>query len=214
MRKIFSPTTLQLLLIGCLLSCTTNTYAQPFSVRSSTGVVHLSLSDWSKFSSGLPNAFYTKNNPNLYYGVSFHYALNSDHSINTGTELIRSSASWSDTFSVVSWKFQGIPLFLGYEYRILTFNEHFTPVAGLGISYFISEVNTQESFFNQTLKRTGNGYGIHISLGLLSQLTTSLSMISQVRYRYSDGMAFSGNKDDIKVEFSGIDFSVGLEWTF
>jgi hypothetical protein len=183
-------------------------------VRTLAGVAHLPLSDWSNFFGGLSNSFYTKNNPNLYYGVSFHYALNSDHSINIGTELLRTSASLSDSTVVIDWKFRGIPISIGYEYRIMTFNEHFTPVAGLGISYFISEVNAHDSFFNQTLKRTGNGYGIHTSLGLLSQLTTSLSMISQARYRYSNGMAFSGSKNDIKVEFSGFDFSVGLEWTF
>ncbi|MBN1398013.1 MAG: outer membrane beta-barrel protein [Bacteroidetes bacterium] len=212
MRRIFSPTSLKILLIACLLSYTTSTYAQSLSVRSSVGVVHLPLSDWSKFWGGPSNSFYTKNNPNLYYGISLHYAINSKHSISTGTELIKSSASLSDSLLVVNWKFQGIPVSIGYEYKIVTFNERFTPVVGLGCSYFISEVNVKVNGVDQNSNRRGKGYGIHMSLGLLSQLTESLSMITQVRYRYSDGMAFSDNKDDIKVEFSGFDFSVGLEF--
>lgn len=206
--------TLSFLLIVFIFHCTSSLYAQSITVRPSVGVVHLPLSDWSKFFGGFPNSFYTKNNPNLYYGISLHYALSPDHSIMIGTESIKSSATLSDSlFLTVEWKFQGIPFSIGYEYRIVTFNERFTPVAGLGISYFISEVNARNNYFNQTSKRTGNGYGVHLSLGLISQLMKSLSMISQARYRYSDGMAFSSNKNDIKVEFSGFDFSVGVGWT-
>jgi len=188
--------------------------AQSVSVRASFGVVDLPLSDWSKFFGELSNSFYVKNNPNVFYALSFHYPINSNHSINVGTELIKTTALLSDPPLIVDWKFQGIPITLGYEYRILTFNERFTPVVGAGISYFFSEVSAKDHFFNQTLTRTGNGYGIHASLGLISQLTTTLSLISQGRYRYSDGMAFSGSKNDTKVQFSGFDISMGLAWDF
>lgn len=188
--------------------------AQSISVRASFGVVDLPLSDWSKFFNGQSNSFYVKNNPNLYYALSFHYPINTNHSISVGTELIRTSALLTDPIVTVDWRFHGIPITLGYEYRTMTFNERFTPVVGAGVSYFFSQVNAKDHFFNQTSTRTGNGYGIHASLGLISQLTTTLSFISQGRYRYSDGMAFSGSKNDIKVQFSGFDFSIGLAWDF
>lgn len=225
------------------------TYAgsSPFSLRTSVGAVHLPLSDWSDFSREISDSYYQKKNPNIYYSLSLNYALGKHHSINLGTELIKTSASLSsvmfitnyllDTLDVVPLviknEFQGIPVTLGYEYKLSTFNQRFSPVVGIGASYFISEVeaeviNISGSPFISSLpkeKRTGRGYGFHASLGLISKLTESLSMISQIRYRYSDGMAFSGKKDtiktgtigaqdDIKVEFTGFDFSVGIGWNF
>jgi hypothetical protein len=210
--------------------------SSPFSLRVSVGAIHLPLSDWSDFSGKISDSYYQKKNPNIYYGLSLNYALGKHHSLNLGTELIKTSASLSsvmfitnyllDTLDVVPlvirWKFQGIPVTLGYEYKLSTFNQRFSPVVGIGASYFISEVeaevlNISGSPFISSLpkeKRTGRGYGFHASLGLISKLTESLSMISQVRYRYSDGMAFTDKKDSIKVEFTGFDFSVGIGWNF
>jgi hypothetical protein len=191
-----------------------NSYTQTYSVRASVGVVDLPLNDWSRFFGSFSNSFYKKNNPNLYYSLTIHKALNSSHSISIGTELIRSNASLSDSAIVIDWKFQGIPITIGYEYSICRFNEHFIPTFGVGVSYFISEVAAHDNLFNQKLKRYGNGYGVHASLGLKSELSQKISIISQLRYRYSDGMAFTDKKGAIKVEFTGVDFSTGLCWTF
>jgi opacity protein-like surface antigen len=92
--------------------------------------------------------------------------------------------------------------------------EHFIPLVGIGISYVFSEVEATDHFFDRTESRHGTGYGVHGSVGLIAQLTDSLGMVTQVRYRYSDGMAFSGAEADVKVEFTGLDVSIGLEWTF
>ncbi len=165
------------------------------------------------------DSHYQQNNPNLYYALSVHYVLSEHHSINLGTELMRTTASLSypivGTLGHVDWHIQGIPLSLGYEYRVTTFNEHFTPVAGVGVSYFFSQLEAQvsENVISPTGKRTGKGYGVHGSLGLITEMTRALSMVTQVRYRYSNGMAFTDPEGDIKVEFTGVDFSVGLAWT-
>jgi hypothetical protein len=198
--------------IGSFLAISSNAGAQPVSVRLVVGAVDLPLSDWSKFSQGIGNSFYSKNNPNPYYALSIHYAIDSHHSVYVGTELVTTSASASDSAIILDWKFQGIPIILGYEYKVLTFNRYFTPVIGAGVSYFISEVKAEEHLSSFGEKRTGDGYGIHASLGLISKLATSLNMITQARYRYSNGMAFSEARNDIKVEFSGFDVSVGLEY--
>jgi opacity protein-like surface antigen len=203
-----------LLFIGLLSLYSNIACAQPFSVRTSIGAAYLPLHDWSDFFSKFSDSYYSKNNPNLYYSLSVHYDLNANHSINIGTELIQSTASLSDPTSTDDWKFQGIPITVGYEYSALRFNDHFTPFLGAGISYCISEVAGHSHLFNQTLKRYGNGYGVHASLGLKSELTQKLSMISQLRYRYSNGMAFTGSKNDVKVEFTGFDFCTGLSWSF
>ena len=204
-----------LILFGALLLlCAKSTYAQEFYIQTSAGVVYLPFYDWSNFASNVSNATYSKNDPNFYYALSVQYRLNSYHFISIGTELIRSTASESNSLVIVDWKFQGIPITLGYEYRPFTFNEHFTPTFGAGISYFISEVDAYDNLFNHTLKRYGDGYGVHASIGLNSELSKSLSLISQIRYRYSNGMAFTDKKGDIKVEFTGFDFNTGLSWAF
>jgi hypothetical protein len=97
---------------------------------------------------------------------------------------------------------------------MLNFNEHFTIILGAGVSYFISEAAAHDDYFNFTSKRYGNGYGIHSSAGLNAELTRQLCLISQIRFRYSDGMGFTDKKGSIKVEFTGFDFSTGLSWTF
>lgn len=205
---------LLLLPIAFVLICFNNSDAQPISVQTSVGFVHLPFSDWSRFFGGTSNSFYSKNNPNVYYCLSVHYALRSDHAIVLGTELIRSTASSSSSLATIDWKFQGLPITIGYEYTVLRFTEYFTPVLAAGISYFISDVVAHENFLNTTLKRHGNGYGIQASAGLNTQLTPELGMISRFRYRYSNGMAFTDTKGAIKVEFTGFDFSTGLSWTF
>ncbi len=192
--------------------------AQPVSIRASIGFAHLPLPAWSDFWGQVQdNSRYQQNNPNLYYALSVHYAFSEHHSINLGAELVRTTASLSypvdNTLGVVDWHFQGIPLTLGYEYRLTGFNEHFIPVAGAGVSYFFSQVEASNNLPQQNLKRTGKGYGVHGSVGLISEMTQALSMVTQVRYRYSNGMAFTDPDGDIKVEFTGVDVSVGLAWT-
>ena len=191
-----------------------NSAAQEFSIRTSVGVVHLPFYDWSKFWGEFSNSFFSKNNPNLYYGLNVYYSLNSDNAINIGTEIINSSASLSNIDGTIDWKFRGIPITLGYEYKILDFNKGSALILGAGFSYFISKVTAHDSYFNITLNRNGNGYGIQASVGLSAELTENIGMISQVRYRYSDGMAFTDKKGSIKVEFTGFDFSTGLSYSF
>ncbi len=189
-------------------------FGQAFSVRASAGVVYLPLPDWSSFFGTLSNSWYVKNNPNLYYAASVHYSFDSTHSVYLGGEILQSKVSMSDPSMVVDWQFQGIPVTLGYEFRAFRFSDHFTPYVGAGVSYVISHLRAHDNVFNHVLMRYGNGYGVHLALGIESSLTQNLGTISQIRYRYSDGMAFSEPKDAIKVEFTGFDFSTGIAWSF
>jgi opacity protein-like surface antigen len=214
--------TLALLSIVCTLQAHVD--AQTVSVRGSIGCAYLPMADWSDFFGEIVNSNYQKNNPNTYVAFSLHCTFSEHHSVNVGAEVIRSSASLTTTppmFSlpgpgaiVIDWKFQGIPLSVGYEYRFTPFSEHFLPLVGIGVSYVWSEVEATDHFFDRSDSRKGTGYGVHGSVGLVAQVTNSLGMVTQVRYRYSDGMAFSGANDDVRVEFTGLDVSIGLEWTF
>ena len=214
-----------LLIVLLSLASSPELNAQPLSIRGSIGVAHLPLPAWSDFWGDVEaNSHYQQNNPNVYYALSVHYALSEHHSINLGTEFIRTTASLSspmdNTLGVADWHIQGIPLTLGYEYRVSAFNEHFIPVAGAGVSYFFSQVDASFDQLGETDNanhvsdtRTGKGYGVHGSLGLISEMTQALSIVTQVRYRYSNGMAFTDSEGDVKVEFTGVDVSVGVAWT-
>jgi outer membrane protein W len=123
------------------------------------------------------------------------------------------TGSW---FSTVKWKFRGIPITFGYEFCPVTSAEGFTPYVGVGTSFFFSKVEGEvmDPFFPSKGERTGKGYGLHGAIGFQSRISSSISTIWQARYRYSNGMAFTDNEGDVKVEFTGFDFSVGLGLNF
>ncbi|HXF49813.1 MAG TPA: outer membrane beta-barrel protein [Verrucomicrobiae bacterium] len=228
--KTFSLVALAALVFSSFL-LSTSASAGSFSIRAMAGVAHLPLSDWSNFIESTANPhYYQKNNPNPLYALSVHYKFTPHHSVSLGSELVRASASMGflmyqtdgtgDTigswFSTVKWKFRGIPISLGYEVSPFSVSETFSPYLGAGASIFFSKVEGEviDSFFSYKAKRTGTGYGLHGTIGFQSRLSSSVSTIWQARYRYSNGMAFTDNEGDIKVEFTGFDFSVGLGLNF
>lgn len=228
--KIFSLVALAaLVFFSSLLS--TPAFAGSFSIRAMAGVAHVPLSDWSNFIESTANPhYYQKNNPNPIYGLSIHYGLSPRHSVNLGTELVQTRASESSLlyqldstgnptgswFSTVKWKFRGIPITLGYEVSPFSVSETFSPYLGAGASFFFSKVTGEviDPYVPSKVKRTGKGYGLHGAIGFQSRLSSVVSTIWQVRYRYSDGMAFTDEEGSIKVEFTGFDFSVGLGLNF
>jgi len=96
-----------------------------------------------------------------------------------------------------------------------------SPFFGAGVSYFISKLEFKSfavydpfffGLFNEQGAREGKGYGFHVYLGLQSQITQHLHFISRLRGRYADGMGFTDKKGSIKVEFTGIDITLGIDW--
>lgn len=228
--KIFSLFALAALVFSPSLP-STPAFAGSFSLRVTGGVAHLPLSDWSNFAKTIANPnYYQQNNPNPIYGLSFHYNLNQHHSMNLGTELLQTRASQSSLlyqfdsagnptgswFSTAKMKFQGIPITLGYEVSPFSVSETFSPYLGAGASFFFSEVTGEviDPYVPSKVIRTGKGYGLHGAIGFQSHLSSVVSTVWQARYRYSNGMAFTDNDEDVKVEFSGFDFSVGLGLNF
>lgn len=225
----------KLSILALFLSCS-HVLAQPshFSLRVAVGAVHLPLSGWSDFfSAPSGNVDYRKDDVNFYPGLSVHYHIDNHHALGLGTELIKTSATGIFAQTLfdangnitgfiplkIDWKFKGIPITISYEYAALGANKNFRPAIGIGVSYFMSKVEAQTTNLanllldEQKTARKGRGYGIHAHLALHTQLHKRLNLISQVRYRYSDGMAFSGKKEDVKIEFTGFDFSLGIGWS-
>jgi hypothetical protein len=207
----------------------------PLSFRVKAGVAHLPMSSWKSFTgiTNFPTDKYTTETPTVISGVTIYWKLSEKHSISLGSEVLKPKISWvgvlplineaSDTVGFsplrLDWAFRTIPLTIGYEYKTGIWKDGFEPVIGLGASLMFSEVKVKYvsisnvyTIHNSSEKRTGEGYGIDGSLGFHNKISKHLSSIWQVRYRYSDGMYFSDEPGDTNVEFTGFDFSIGLEF--
>lgn len=132
---------------------------------------------------------------------------------------------------VIDWDFESIPVGLSYEYYPNSIKAKLSPFIGMGVSYFFSEVNSKLNYLGkspyqdvlympgyyenpQKSHRDGSGYGLQIYAGLEYHLNQHLSTIFRLRARYADGMAFTDKPGAIKVEFTGVDFTLGLGWRF
>ncbi len=222
-----------------ILAAVSASYSQEtrFSVRANVGAAYLPLTAWNDFvgKTNLQTDLYEICNPIVYGGASVIYRISEEHFVSIASEVLRPQRKFvgsllnvtsnSDTIGFfplrIDWNFTGIPLTLGYEYHTGFLKNRFEPVVGIGVSYFFSEVTTKSividsprsSYFKQNLKRTGRGYGVNTSIAFQTKLNDSFKTLWQIRYRYSNGMAFTDNKGDIKVEFSGFDFAVGVEYS-
>lgn len=222
-----------LLIVGGPWSLTqAEAHAGSIALRVFAGGVHLPLKEWSDFFGQTSDGYYRQDRFNLYTGGTIHYRLRSHHAVSVGIEVLKTSPSLRISqrlideqgndlgpfITVTHWKMQGIPLTVGYEYTFGVDSSHWAPVVGVGGSYWVSQVEGQTTVLSPPtgvaspppLKRTGKGYGLQVSIGVRLQVTRHLVGIPQLRYRYANGMAFSGRKQDIDVEFTGIDGSVGV----
>jgi len=225
------------LYIGSFLFSAQESIAQfsKISIRGNTGVGYLPLKDWENFSGEIGLSHFSKNRFGSYRGIDIDYHIAEKHSIVLTLEDIRTSASLfgveifttvTDTIGyasyVIDWNFKTTPIELSYEFYPTGLRRKVSPFFGIGISYFISEVKAKyfeiynSLFEKQTQEdtRDGKGYGFHIYVGLQSQIMQHLYLISCLKGRYANGMGFTDKESDIKVEFTGVDFTFGAGWRF
>jgi len=195
----------------------------PTSIRIGFGGINYPLREWSNFMGEIINGTYERDKINIYGYLSFYYSLNPKHSLFVGTELLRTTAQLKCDLvvakSTTDYNFQGIPINIGYEYKMPTKHLLFSPILDFGLSYFISQAKcyttTDPAIFPpQTLTRKGKGYGVNGGLGFISQFTNSFYSTFQFRARYADGMYFTDQKEDIVIEFSSYDIHLGIGWCF
>lgn len=206
------------------------------SVSVSGGAGYVSLEDWEDFWSTIGNSKYEKDKLGTFLESRVVYHLSSKHALALNVENIRTEAAlyyvmsmWiypggEDTLFIAclkEWCFSAVPAGLSYEYYPKGSEKKVSPFFGVGVSYFFSEVEAKGSYlqkerFGPTSRRTrkGEGYGLHLYVGVQSKLAKHLLIFSRVRGRYADGMAFTDKKGAIKVEFTGVDFTMGLGWRF
>jgi outer membrane protein W len=225
---------LVLLCAAVVLCCAQESMARldRISVSVSGGAGHLPLSDWEEFAS-ISSSHFEKDKLGTYLDFRVAYHLTNKHALALNVESIRTSATLHFNLvdytspldpqtAVNDWDFRAIPIGISYEFYPRSVEEKVSPFFGAGASYFFSEVKDKSWFLNEGVfedlgsegTRDGEGYGLHAYVGVQSQLTDYLLVVSRVRARYADGMAFTDKKEDVKVEFTGVDFTLGLGWRF
>ena len=206
------------------------------SVSLSGGAGYLPLKDWEDFATSISSSHFEKDKFGSYLDLRAVYHLTDRHAVALNVENINTSASLyhamaltgptGDTSgyasSVNTWDFSAIPVGLSYEFYPVRSDESTSLFLGVGVSYFFSELEYKSWFLHDGFfgdlgskgTRDGEGYGVHAYVGVQSQLTEQLLVESRLRGRYADGMAFTDEERDVKVEFTGMDFTLGLGWRF
>ena len=195
----------------------------PISIRFNAGAINYPLLEWFNFVGDVDSSVYKKDNVNPYVSLACYYGLSSKHSVFIGTEYLRTNASlYSNCNNVeenITWEFKATPINIGYEYKLVKNKTSLCPIFTIGAAYFISELygeaySTPAIFPPEKATRTGNGYGFFGSVGIQKQITESFCGSVNFRARYSDGMYFTDDKEDIDVEFTSFDLNFGIGWIF
>ncbi len=222
-------------LVFCFM---TVSMAQPgnITVTASGGAGYLPLEDWKDFASSGSLSYCKRDRFGSYLDFRLAFHISEKHGLAVNLEKINVSALRYDVMLYrsetgditgnapyyIKWDFEAIPIGLSYEYYPRSTKESICPFFGVGGSFLISKVKARDTFLynsplpdpTQRSTRDGNGYGFHVYVGLQSKLTDHLLLISRLRGRYADGMAFTDNERDVKVEFTGVDLTLGIGWRF
>jgi outer membrane protein W len=221
-----------------ILFFSNSSQAQPnrFSFTLSGGAGYVPLDDWKDFFSGITMSHYQREKLGTFLEARVAYHLTDKHAIAFNVENISMSAFLCGAMTlgdytptpedhacyVDQWDFSARPIGLSYEFFPLGYQEKISPFLGTGASYFFSKAVAKSHFLNngrfQGLdsgsSRNGDGYGLHVYAGIQSRIAKNLLLISRLRGRFADGMAFTDPKAAAKVEFTGFDFTIGWGWSF
>lgn len=176
------------------------------------GAGYLPMSDWEDFWEEAVGD-YQQDRLGLYTEFSFTSRFTQRHAIRFTFEWITTSASAGDQ---LEWDFETFPVSLSYELTLRGAEPGALTQLGVGGGYYMSSVETREhsTLPNPSLPeaRNGDGYGFHGYLRQTALIADHVSLSGMIRGRWADGMAFDDADDDIKVEFTGFDVSMGIEY--
>lgn len=208
--------------------------AQKVSIGANAGSGQVPLTDWADFFGGVQYSHYESDRLALYWELFSRLAIADHHIVKLSVERITTSSSLAavsvfspgpgSATSTTEWDFSTVPVSLTYEFHLLGFDATSTPYLGAGAAVYFSAVETvtrtlyspddRVDLLPDSATRDGEGYGFHGYVGQRTRITDKLSLSAQIRGRWADGMGFSEDPEDIDVDFTGIDLTVGLEWMF
>ena len=174
------------------------------------GAGYLPMNDWEDFWEGAAGD-YQQDRLGLYAEFSFTSRFTQRHAVRFTFEWITTSASAGET---LEWDFETFPVSASYELTLRGAEPGALTLLGVGAGYYMSSVETR---LGQTPNptsdtRNGDGYGFHGYLRQTALIADHVSLSGMIRGRWADGMAFDDADGDIKVDFTGIDVSMGIEY--
>jgi outer membrane protein W len=207
-----------------------------WSLAGYVGAGYLPMKDWEDFASGGERSNYQQDRLGLYLELNGAYYFGERHAVVLGVEHISTGSSVStaliETDSqgqeigimgaiATTWDFSTIPIDISYEYHHSGRDGKADPFVGAGFGYYISKVEAEQKILaddtgmltDESGTRDGQGFGVHLYVGVAAQLSESLDLVTRLRGRYADAMYFSDESGDIDVDFHGIDLTVGVRWT-
>jgi len=202
----------------------------PLVIGGFVGGAHLPLDRWSDFFRGLQFSKYESERLSPIWGLSIGYVMRDRHVLKLHVERLTVQAHLNSVAVnnnppgarnfVVSWDIEAIPVNLSYEFWLNGVSRP-SPFFGLGGGYYFSKVEAHletlhdsvlgDRFFDDAVTREGKGYGVHIYAGVRAPINSWLALVSSVRGRYSDGMAFTDDDKAVPVEFTGVDLTLGFD---
>jgi hypothetical protein len=190
------------------------------------------MTEWKDFVASGPNDHYSADDLALYVDAVARVRLANKHGLRLSYGRMFTSADLAGVMNlipgpgsntvVIEYSFNTAPVGLAYEFFFSGFGHGSTAFAGVGTSIYFTSVETKvrelgiSAFPNPSPpeSRTGQGLGVELFIGQRAKVSERLSIDAQIRGRWADGLLFSDNAGDIKVEFSGVDVSVFAEWLF
>ncbi len=230
-----------ILLFGIFLSSSLYAQTSRFSLRLTSGVSEIPWRLNSYNNIGQLNLdTYKKQRSNALFGFEALFAFTQNHFLSLESAYTSTKSSmehWSFIVCIVgpcnpikefdnAWKFNIVPISLGYEYRSSSIWKRFTPLAGIGMTYFVSDISEkivsvyfeEPSLAETTVNlRSDNVYGIYTKIGLLAKISGSVSFLVQAHYRNIDPVTINSwitrrNRTNLSFNFSGYSFIAGIQW--
>ncbi|HEU4929187.1 MAG TPA: hypothetical protein VFU38_05105 [Candidatus Krumholzibacteria bacterium] len=204
--------------VGFVMVCATAPRADE-ALGVQVGAGYLPMKDWEDFWDGVTEGAYQHDRLGLYTEVSLTSRLTQRHAIRFTFEWITTSA-WAavnqgevDAHSI-EWDFETFPVSASYELTLRGAEPGALTLLGVGAGYYMSEVTgkTVGRINPVTETRRGDGYGFHAYLRQTALIADHFSLSGMIRGRWADGMALDDNDGDVKVEFTGVDVSMGIEY--
>ncbi len=233
-------------IIGIFLSSSLYAQTSRLSFRLTSGMSEIPWRLNSYNNIRQPNLdTYKKQRSNSLYSIEALFAFTQNHflSFESAYTSTKSSMDYFDFPSCLIgpcnpskaadgvWKFHIVPISLGYEYRTPSFLKRFTPIAGIGMTYLMSDISESIDYVSvyegeppwvdtTTNLRSDNVYGIYTKIGLLTKISGSVSFLVQAHYRNIDPVTTNSsipgktgkNRTNLSYNFSGYSFIAGIQW--
>ena len=220
MRAFFAPLrTVLIALTTCF--CCSSVCAQ--SVKSKTNT------EQSVIKRNLPSGSFVFTGSK---SVSVRIPVGGRHAISISGEYLNHSSLPYDFTRAAGikpdWKVSALPVTFSYSYSLPPIAKRFHPIMGVGVSGLVYKMShrlndngfnpfassvvfvpTNESGVSRTV---GLGYGAEMFAGFRTDLTDTIFLLTQCRYRYLKGHAISGEAYQ-NPSLGLLDFSVGVGFT-